>query len=700
MVETTPEAAASFLRKVRGPGVALESLTVGAATDLRTAAEQPPVTNFDRLPPQRKDAVAGALAKLDTPAAMARDERFALEAIIIPDRRPAIAIVNDDYQVSHQHWLGLNAADVRARIVPAIPAIGRLDLPSRSDIPYAGTAFLVGPGLVMTNRHVAELFVDGVGRGLTFRPGATPQMNFVEEAARAGETHCPVSSVVLIHPYWDMALLRVEDCAAAPLTLGTADPADDSEDVVVIGYPAFNPRLSRAVQDEVFEGLYNVKRLQPGRWIARRTVDSFGKTVNAATHDASTLGGNSGSAVLSPTSGQVVALHFGGAYLDTNYAVPISDLARDAQLVDAGIQFATPRPAATDGPWSGWWRGLETVPVPVAAVQAPATRTITVPLTVTVTVSQDVTATVAPALEGLVEPWHDEDYAGRTGYDPNFLGIAVPLPDPVDPAVLARLSDGTTVIPYTHFSIAMHARRRLAMFTASNVSAEPALRRPDGREYTRRDLGGLDAGDTEKWFSDPRLRGIEQLPDRFFTRDRKSFDKGHLVRRDDVAWGRSLEEMRRANGDSYHVTNCSPQVADFNQPRGRENWGDLESAVLKQATDQRLCVLAGPILADDDPLFRGEDDGGAVSVRIPRRYWKVIIAPDGAGLGAYAFLLEQDLSGVAMERVTFDAKWRRAMVPVADLEARIGQLRFADVIHRADRVATSAGLAVAEVAGA
>lgn len=700
MADTRPEAAASFLRRVGAPRMSLESLeapAVGASPDVG-AADQPPVTNFDALPPARKDAVAGAMAKLDTPQAMASEERFALEAIIIPDRRPAIVIANDDYQVSHQDWLGLNAPEVRARIVPTIPAIGRLDLPSRSDIPYAGTGFLVGPGLVMTNRHVAELFVDGVGRGLVFRPGATPQMNFVEEAQRSLPARCPISSVVLIHPYWDMALLRVEECAATPLTLGIADPADDSEDVVVIGYPAFNPRLSRTVQDEVFEGLYNVKRLQPGRWIARRAVNSFGKSVNAATHDASTLGGNSGSAVLSPVSGQVVALHFGGAYLDTNYAVPASDLARDAQLVDAGIQFAAPRPAAGDGPWSQWWRGLETVPPP--APSAPATQTITVPLTVTVTVSQDATATVAPALEGLVEPWHDENYAGRTGYDPGFLGIAVPVPEAVDPGVLARLSDGTTLVPYTHFSIAMHAARRLALFTAANVSADPAMRRPDGREHTRRELGGLGEGDSEKWFVDPRLRGIEQLPDRFFTRDRQAFDKGHLVRRDDVAWGRTLAEMRQANGDSYHATNCSPQVADFNQPRGRENWGDLEGAVLKQATDQRLCVFAGPVLADSDPLFHGQDDRGKVAVRIPRAYWKVIVAPDGAGLGAYGFLLEQDLSGVAMERLDFDAKWRRHMVSIADLEARIALLRFPDAIHRADRVATSAGRAVAEAAGA
>jgi endonuclease G len=325
----------------------------------------------------------------------------------------------------------------------------------------------------------------------------------------------------------------------------------------------------------------------------------------------------------------------------------------------------------------------------------------TLTVTVTVELGKAAKAAESPALERLAEPWHDSDYGDRRGYDPTFLGIELPLPEPRDPSMLAKLSEGSTVIPYTHFSLAMHAKRRLALFTASNVRDDAATRAPEpGRDYTRGALGGLKDGDTEKWFTDPRLRGIEQLPDVFFTKDRQAFDKGHLVRRDDVAWGETYAELRQANGDTYHVTNCSPQVADFNRPHGRENWGDLEKAVLAQATEQRLSVFAGPVLADDDPVFKGVDDQGAIAVRIPRAYWKVIVAPDGAGLGAYAFVLEQDLSGVAMEKVTFGAEWRRFMLPVKELEERLKLLRFPDALHDADRFATSAGRALAGIAKA
>ena len=78
------------------------------------------------------------------------------------------------------------------------------------------------------------------------------------------------------------------------------------------------------------------------------------------------------------------------------------------------------------------------------------------------------------------------------------------------------------------------------------------------------------------------------------------------MRRDDAAWGRTYEELKRGNGDTYHVTNCSPQVAGFNQSAGGEdNWGDLENLVLKEAASERLSLFAGPVLAEDDPRFLG-----------------------------------------------------------------------------------------------
>ena len=70
--------------------------------------------------------------------------------------------------------------------------------------------------------------------------------------------------------------------------------------------------------ERVFGGRYDVKRAAPGIM----TPNSRGW----ATHDCTTLGGNSGSVVIDLKSGEAVALHFAGAYVIENYAVPASKI--------------------------------------------------------------------------------------------------------------------------------------------------------------------------------------------------------------------------------------------------------------------------------------------------------------------------------------------------------------------------------------
>ena len=130
-----------------------------------------------------------------------------------------------------------------------------------------------------------------------------------------------------------------------------------SRDVVVIGYPALDPRNDIPLQNQIFEGKYEVKRLQPGKLRKRESVRSFESTVSAATHDSSTLGGNSGSAVIDVQTGEVVALHFAGRYLKANYCVPTYELVRDPRIVDAGLNF-TGRVAPT-GEFDAAWARME-----------------------------------------------------------------------------------------------------------------------------------------------------------------------------------------------------------------------------------------------------------------------------------------------------------------------------------------------------
>lgn len=313
-----------------------------------------------------------------------------------------------------------------------------------------------------------------------------------------------------------------------------------------------------------------------------------------------------------------------------------------------------------------------------------------------VVVGDEERGSFADAVERNVEPFHEVPYDGREGYDPDFLGIEVPLPSVVDPESVAAPLLGTRRRPryelkYEHCSIVMNRIRRLALLTAANVDYSPPVRRPDTSrpksDYTRRGLGGLGRNDREKWFLDPRIAVEHQLPDVFYNRDRKAFHKGHLVRRDAVAWGRSYRELRRANGDTFHVTNCSPQVGKFNvaNSRGPEGiWGDLEKLVEREAKSERLCVFSGPVFSDQDRDFSGVDDDGEVVVPIPSFFWKLIVARKGRDLHAFAFWLQQDLTGVAFE-FAVPSDLRRFQISVEELERKLGVIEFSREIHDADR---------------
>jgi hypothetical protein len=117
--------------------------------------------------------------------------------------------------------------------------------------------------------------------------------------------------------------------------------------VYVLGYPAPDYRNDVAVQRSIFGDRYFVKRMQPGAGmpppagaIFRMEPCSTGaEQEDVMFHDASTLGGNSGSCVVDLESNQVMGLHFAGQYMQYNEAVALWRLADDPLLVGAGVKF-------------------------------------------------------------------------------------------------------------------------------------------------------------------------------------------------------------------------------------------------------------------------------------------------------------------------------------------------------------------------
>lgn len=660
------------------------------------------------------DAVEG-FQNLDLDRELLQKQYLSLEAIIDEVLRPAFDVVDGKFAADHPIWTHLSTdADIRTRIESVMPSIGRIELPGSRRLPYAGTGFVVGNGVVMTNRHVAEVFARGLGdRQLQFLPDATAGINFCREHGRQGGMTLNVDRVLMIHPYWDMALLAVQGLPldATPLKLALTDVRDtQGGSIFVVGYPAFDPRNPANIQNNLFNGRYGVKKLQPGELQGHADAPSFGRIVRAVGHDCSTLGGNSGSAVIDLATGHVLALHFGGRYHEVNYGVPAAALSQDSRVVDAGVLF-TGAPIGGAGDWAAAWRAADaesfhdngtaapsqpsatTELVPNLVQSSNGAMPLQVPLDIKVTLGRPASVAL-DSNEVMREPIRDGDYSSRTGYDPQFLGpndpaCEVSLPESADLGVVALSLDGGDLLHYQNFSIAMHAKRRVALFTGANVTRQAHLRKPEPeRIYTRNGLSGLGKSDQERWFLDPRIDARYQLPDVFFTKDRKAFDKGHLVRREDVAWGNSFAVVQRANGDTYHATNCTPQMASFNQAsRGHDNWGRLENHVLSSAASEELCVLAGPVLSDEDEVFAGIDEGGRkLQVKIPSRYWKIIVARVEEGIAAFGFVLEQDLEGVrwTAEEFVVPKNFEPALYRIKEIEDMTG-LSFSATLHAADQ---------------
>lgn len=598
---------------------------------------------FESLGPGNVTAAESGLQKLaeDRAQEITPNEMFGLEAIVLPKNRPVAFVRGESYDDLDHPWVSLNDDVVKGRIASLLPLIGRVEVPSSPILPYAGTGFVVGQGLIATNRHVAQLFSQGLGLTIRYRAGDAT-IDFKRQIDAPDDdraAYLSVRAVEMIHPYWDMALLRVDDLPTdRMLRLSVKSPEELLDhNVVVIGYPARDERNDVALQDRIFNRIYNVKRLQPGVIRARARIQSFENTVNALTHDASTLGGNSGSAVIEIDTGEVVALHFAGEYLKANYAVPMHELARDSHVASR-LNFEGTLPPTND--WAPAWRSVEG--------------------------TDDSTSGATPpqAEEAIVV---DPDYDNRPGYDPSFLEtIDVPLPRvskamEQDTARVRSQKNGDPFeLAYYHYSVYMNKRRRTAWFSAANVDGD---HRPDI---------GKRRGD--RWYADPRILRSEQIGQEAFE---PGIDRGHLTRRQDTAWGDDVASATLANNDTFHFTNCSLQASPFNQ--GRDRWQGLEQFLLEQHARKerrRMVVVTGPLFAANDPIYK--NDRMNYSVRCPLQFWKicVLIRRDGTPSATGFVLGQEDIQNLPGFEEAFDVA--ATQISVADLEERTG-LDFGDI---------------------
>ncbi|RIJ69424.1 DNA/RNA non-specific endonuclease [Nakamurella silvestris] len=244
----------------------------------------------------------------------------------------------------------------------------------------------------------------------------------------------------------------------------------------------------------------------------------------------------------------------------------------------------------------------------------------------------------------------------KSGYDPGFLGLQVPLPTVPSPIP-------TTQLPYSHFTVVLRLDRRLAAVSAVNIHG--ALLKAVPRTM-------------DPWRIDPRVGDGAQATNSIYVGN--DFDRGHLTRREDPCWG-TQAEAEEANSDTFYFTNAAPQVATFNQSKSL--WRGLEDYVIEHAEkyEQRLNVFTGPILDESDPLYRG--------LRVPLQFYKIIAWVGEGGLSATGYILDQSelveqlLSGPSVQASPL-GKYRTYQVPVELIAGRtelhLPELVDADVL--------------------
>lgn len=555
------------------------------------------------------------------------EDIFAVEAIVHKEKRPSHKVLDGKFDPFPGDYLYLTEnKSVKKNIRKAFPSIGRIDTPDRSI--YGGTGFVVGKNLVMTNRHVAQIFTRGVGEENVSIFLKNSEIDFREAPINQPDGF-RLTSCVMIHPYWDMALFKADLPDLDPLTLSVvpySELRDQGQDIVVVGYPAEDSsRNARDAQHKYFGNDFEIKRVAPGKVSSqKRAISSrwLNTAVAALTHDASTLGGNSGSAVINVDNGQVAALHFAGRYLIENYAVPGHELARDPRIIDAGVTFDTSNGMPTEYiPLRQYWKNADPKTVhPEKQGQAvifdmKTTKTnthgneVTFEIPLRVTVSIDIGDGPSPASISGGDNSGDGDALSAEstgdGYDPNFLSQKVATPWLEDDEFEDAFKlGGSHLIPYTHFSVCQSKSRTLPRFVAWNIDGA------NMKTLSRKNI--------------PFIRD-SRVPDQFQAGNElyknNPYDRGHVARRVDLNWG-PLAEAKAANRDSFFFTNMCPQHEKFNQSKRHGLWGRVENAILEdiEVEDLRVSVMAGPIFHEDDPVYRG--------VQIPRDFWKLVAFKD------------------------------------------------------------------------
>ena len=296
------------------------------------------------------------------------DEVYALEAVVRADgTRPSLLVrsgVVDPVQPLAAGWTGQLAA-AGDRLTRAVAAIGRVEPTHPSGSDFFGTCWVVDDrnGLVLTNRHVLDAMVERLPHAVARTTAGFRVFDgaFVDFAAESGSADVRRYRIVEATPSQvygtdfarlDAAVLRIEPLPDGPQDVPDAltvsadpdGPLGRLASYCIVGYPAQPVYASGTIEGvdwawvtrTLFGNVYGVKRLAPG--MTHRPLGSLpgDKRRWVFGHDATTLGGNSGSPALT-WSDSAFGLHFSGRSIDTNCAHAVSAITTELRALGVPI---------------------------------------------------------------------------------------------------------------------------------------------------------------------------------------------------------------------------------------------------------------------------------------------------------------------------------------------------------------------------
>jgi hypothetical protein len=351
--DVTPEAARESLRADSGARLgALEARVVRVREDADVADREALTPLHDQL--LRDSEVVLSCLREAVPIPDRPGTRTALEALVQLEGRPALRLTDDGVDPNDPQlgeWQG--AVLLQPAFAQLQRSVGRIDLTAGV---HAGTGFVVGDGLVMTNRHVLETLAFPTPRRtnpagwvlarepvVNFSPSGTDETRSFRVLDVLFSGADPIERKVDL-AHLDLALLRVETTNAAgeglppALSLTGEAVAVSAAKLFVVGYPAMptvlptdeeGKRRMDVIQrlSEIYGMKYGVRYLSPG--LVMTSPDGVPDSPKGwvFTHDATSLGGNSGSCVMSFDHNlDVAGLHFAGDWLRANYAHAIDEV--------------------------------------------------------------------------------------------------------------------------------------------------------------------------------------------------------------------------------------------------------------------------------------------------------------------------------------------------------------------------------------